>query len=126
MQTSKKVLEEKSDVIIFLRMASLFVKKYLKLFSFSKQPAYRNFKIYKELNDCLTNVAHYSGIVVKIEKFIAQTFKDPNKSNQTYDAFIECLIEFLKFYKTKLNHLAVILEKKGIYILFLFFNQIQI
>lgn len=50
---------------------------------------------------------------MKIEQFIEKHVANYEKSSQTYEAFIQCLIEYMKYYKTTLNEIAAILDKKG-------------
>lgn len=73
----------------------------------------------------MANVAHYANVVVKIERFMRKQAANYDKSTQTYEAFIQCLIEFMRFYKSSLNQIATVLEKKGwlVYVLNTFLTQ---
>lgn len=63
------------------------------------------------MEECLSKVAHYATTVVKIESFMCNTNYD--ESTQTYEAFIQAIAEFMKYYKTTLHQIATTLNKKG-------------
>lgn len=67
----------------------------------------------KEITECVAKVTYYGQIVSQIEEFIEKNAVNYNNSTQTYEAFNECLIEYLRYYKSTLNEIAIILEKKG-------------
>lgn len=81
--------------------------------SISKLVFWYETKYSQELTDCLAKVARFGKVVVDIENFIQKQASEYDKSTQTYEAFIQCLIEFVAYYKATLNDIATILEKKG-------------
>lgn len=66
------------------------------------------------MEDCLRNIGYYSKIVIKLELFIKKCSNDQEFSTQVYQAFSQCLIEYLRYYKQNLNTIAIDLARKGL------------
>lgn len=66
--------------------------------------------LHKELDMCLHQVCYYSNIVFEMDNFVKHLCK--TRETQVYEAFGECIIEFLKFYRQNLNKTASELFQK--------------
>lgn len=60
----------------------------------------------------MSKVAAYATTVVKIERFMTGQAACYDESTQTYEAFIQCLVEFMKYFKTTLHEIATVLVHK--------------
>ncbi|RNA24909.1 gamma-tubulin complex component [Brachionus plicatilis] len=59
---------------------------------------------------CLHQVCYYANVVFRMEHFVKTLCQ--TRDTQVYEAFGECIIEFLKFYKLNLNKIASQLAQK--------------
>ena len=66
--------------------------------------------LHKELHMCLYQVCYYSNIVFEMDNFVKTLCQ--TRESQVYEAFSECIIEFLKFYRQNLNKIASELFQK--------------
>lgn len=67
----------------------------------------------KELDECLSKVAYYATSVVRIERFMAEQASSYDESTQVYEAFIQCLVEYMNYFKTTLHTISTLVVKKG-------------
>lgn len=72
-----------------------------------------SFIVKKELTECLKGITYYCQIVFRLEAFVKESVDPEANSTQTYEAFSQCIIEFLKYFKKFLNSIGKILLKKG-------------
>ena len=54
---------------------------------------------------------------MKIENFIRNSTNPIYAYTQVYETFVQCLVEFMRFYKEHLNQMGGFLVKKGFHIL---------
>jgi gamma-tubulin complex component 5 len=68
--------------------------------------------VLKELPDCMKQIIFYSKIIIRLENFVQNSTNTSYSYTLTYEAFAQCIIEFLKYFKQKLNIVGEYFIKK--------------